>query len=160
MLENCKSAQERWGGVSEIIDNWLHGRQQLIRSYVALPGCKVNGELNAKLDQFRDHLVDYLSSGHFEVYEQLMLEGSAFNDGSAEAAQKLLPMIQPSTDLALDFNDQFTEFATPTLAQVREFGQRLSALGEALEERFNLEDRLIEMLHESHREQAEQATGA
>jgi regulator of sigma D len=30
MLENCKSAKERWGGVSEIIDRWLEERQQML----------------------------------------------------------------------------------------------------------------------------------
>ena len=30
MLENCKTAKERWGGVSEIIDRWLTERQELI----------------------------------------------------------------------------------------------------------------------------------
>ena len=30
MLEDCKSAQERWGGVSEIIDRWLQERQQML----------------------------------------------------------------------------------------------------------------------------------
>jgi len=30
MLENCQSAKERWGGVSEIIDRWLQERQELL----------------------------------------------------------------------------------------------------------------------------------
>ncbi|MFC6977386.1 Rsd/AlgQ family anti-sigma factor [Microbulbifer taiwanensis] len=36
MLENCKSARERWGGVSEIIDRWLHSRQALLVRFCSL----------------------------------------------------------------------------------------------------------------------------
>ena len=30
MLESCKNAQERWGGVHQLIDRWLQERQELI----------------------------------------------------------------------------------------------------------------------------------
>ena len=154
MLENCKTAQERWGGVSEIIDNWLGSRQALISAFVALPSAAIGEELNMRLSNFCDLLMDYLSSGHFEVYEQLMLEGKEFADGSDSAGEKLLPLIQVSTDRALDFNDDFTRFDEPSVAEIRDFSTRLSELGESLEERFDLEDKMIALLHESHREQA------
>lgn len=154
MLENCKTAQERWGGVSEIIDNWLGSRQALISAFVALPSAAIGEELNMRLSNFCDLLMDYLSSGHFEVYEQLMLEGKEFADGSDAAGEKLLPLIQVSTDRALDFNDDFTRFDEPSVAEIRDFSTRLSELGEFLEERFDLEDKMIALLHESHREQA------
>ncbi len=38
MLENCKDAKERWGGVNEIIDRWLEERQQMLVQYCALSG--------------------------------------------------------------------------------------------------------------------------
>ena len=154
MLENCKTAQERWGGVSEIIDNWLSSRQALISAFVSLPSAAIGEELNMRLSNFCDQLMDYLSSGHFEVYEQLMLEGKEFADGSDAAGEKLLPLIQVSTDRALDFNDDFTRFDEPSVAEIRDFSTRLSELGESLEERFDLEDKMIALLHESHREQA------
>ena len=31
MLESCRNAQERWGGVHQLIDRWLHERQQLVQ---------------------------------------------------------------------------------------------------------------------------------
>jgi regulator of sigma D len=154
MLENCKTAQERWGGVSEIIDNWLGSRQALISAFVSLPSAAIGEELNMRLSNFCDLLMDYLSSGHFEVYEQLMLEGKEFADGSDAAGEKMLPLIQVSTDRALDFNDDFTRFDEPSVAEIRDFSTRLSELGESLEERFDLEDKMIALLHESHREQA------
>jgi len=151
MLEKCRNAKERWGGVSDIIDHWLEERQELISLFVHLPETEVSNGLAERVQQFCQILVDYLSSGHFEVYEQLLREGSDFNDGSLEKAQHLFPKIQVSTDAALDFNDSYSSFEATTLQQVREFADNLSALGESLEERFELEDQMIEVLHHSHR---------
>ncbi|WP_409524542.1 sigma D regulator [Nitrincola sp. MINF-07-Sa-05] len=153
MLEKCRNAKERWGGVSKIIDQWLEQRQQLISMFINLPDSRVGDELNTQLEKFCSLLMDYLSSGHFEVYEQLLREGSDFADGSVEKAQLLLPKIQTSTDVALDFNDSFNSFDEPTLRQLREFATALSHLGEELEERFEIEDQLIEVLHNAHRTQ-------
>jgi len=157
MLEKCRNAKERWGGVSKIIDQWLEQRQQLISTFINLPEARVGEELNLELDKFCSLLMDYLSSGHFEVYEQLLREGSDFADGSVEKAQLLLPKIQPSTDVALDFNDSFNGFELPTLRELREFTAALSHLGEELEERFEIEDQLIEVLHNAHRNQVAEA---
>jgi regulator of sigma D len=152
MLEKCKSAKERWGGVSEIIDSWLEERQALISLFVHLPEQHINEALNNRVQDFCQVLMDYLSSGHFEVYEQLLREGSDFADGSLEEGQELLPKIQISTDIALDFNDDFSNLLDPTVQQIREFSERLSKLGESLEERFELEDTMISVLHTSHRD--------
>ncbi len=153
MLEKCRTAKERWGGLSEIIDHLLEERQQLISRFVALPSLPVNEEFKPQTEDFCDLLMDYLSSGHFEVYEQLLHEGGEFGDGSLEKAQKLFPLIQRSTDFALDFNDNCaSRLADLTLREVREFSDQLSRLGEMLEERFELEDRMIEILHNSHRD--------
>lgn len=153
MLEKCRTAKERWGGVSDIIDHLLEERQLLISRFVALPTLALNEDFKPQTEAFCDLLMDYLSSGHFEVYEQLLREGSEFDDGSLEKAQKLFPLIQLSTDFALDFNDNCTSrLAELTLRKVRDFSDQLSRLGELLEERFELEDRMIEILHNSHRD--------
>jgi regulator of sigma D len=96
--------------------------------------------------------MDYLSSGHFEVYEQLLREGSEFADGSLERSQTIFPKIQPSTDASLDFNDHYGKLERPTLRQLCQLSKDLSALGETLEERFELEDQLIETLHNAHKD--------
>ncbi|WP_417227081.1 sigma D regulator [Amphritea sp.] len=152
MLEKCRNAQERWGGVSDIIDNWLDGRQKLISFFVSLPQQNVQETLNDKIQEFCQLMMDYISSGHFEVYEQLLKQGSEFNDGSLEKAQALFPKIQDSTDASLDFNDIYSNFEGQTLQEMYELMCQLSSLGEALEERFALEDRMIEILHIAHRE--------
>lgn len=157
MLESCQSAKERWGGVSDIIDRWLNERQELLVIY-----CKLSG-LNAfekkddsavdpeRIQAFCQILVDYISAGHFEVYEQLLKEGKEFNDGGLELAGKIYPKIQSTTELLLNFNDKFDtkDHCNELKGQ---FPDQLSMVGQALEERFTLEDQLIEVLHTAHKE--------
>jgi Regulator of sigma D len=152
MLEKCRDANERWGGVSSIIDHWLKERQRLIARLIALPEEEAGGPLNRSLAEFCLLLMDYLSSGHFEVYEQLLREGGEFADGSLERAQTLLPDIQRTTESSLDFNDRYAQPERLSLRQLCQLSHDLSALGEALEERFALEDRLIAMLHAAHKD--------
>lgn len=151
MLEGCKSAKERWGGVSEIIDRWLNERQELIVLYCSINGMEQFNEdkrpVANKLKEMCQILVDYVSAGHFEVYEQLLQEGLEFDDGGIELARAIIPKIEQNTQICLDFNDGCEAVSSVLMLQ-----NKLSELGEALEDRFLLEDKLIETLHESHRD--------
>ncbi|EIK46153.1 anti-RNA polymerase sigma 70 factor [Cellvibrio sp. BR] len=151
MLENCKSAKERWGGVSEIIDRWLEERQQMLVQYCALSGLDQDlsdVQRGEKLRSFCQILVDYVSAGHFEVYDQLIKEGREFDDADAlQEAGKLYDVVDKTTEKLLDFNDKYLE--TDDLSSLT---SDLSLLGEALEVRFSAEDRLISVLHTSHKD--------
>lgn len=151
MLENCKTAKERWGGVSEIIDRWLEERQAMLVQYCALSGLDQDLsdiQRGEKLRSFCQILVDYVSAGHFEVYDQLIKEGREFDDAEAlQEAGKLYDTIDTTTEKLLDFNDKYLE--TDDLSSL---SADLSHLGEALEVRFSAEDRLISVLHTSHKD--------
>jgi regulator of sigma D len=151
MLENCKTAKERWGGVNEIIDRWLEERQAMLVQYCALSGLDQNLsdlQRGEKLRSFCQILVDYVSAGHFEVYDQLIKEGREFDDAEAlQEASKLYNTIDSTTERLLDFNDKYLE--TDDLSSL---SNDLSLLGEALEVRFSTEDRLISVLHTSHKD--------
>ncbi len=156
MLENCQSAKERWGGVSEIIDRWLKERQDLLVKYCDLVAKGEFKDCESAVVNFRQFcqlLLDYVSAGHFEVYDQLLEEATEFNDGSGiDLARKLYPQIQENTEMALEFNDAFDK--TPEeLEEMNTMLTSLSKLGEKLEERFELEDLLIEKLHNIHADQ-------
>ncbi len=101
-------------------------------------------------------LVDYVSAGHFEIYEQLIQEAREFNDGGLELAAKVYPQIEQTTEIALNFNDRL-DGQSLSEAQVRELFSELSRLGEALESRFEMEDFLIEHLHNAHAEKVASA---
>lgn len=152
MLENCKNAKERWGGVNEIIDRWLEERQQMLVQYCALSGLDASLDNDAlrgdKLRELCQILVDYVSAGHFEIYDQLIKEGREFDDEEAlQEAGKLYSLVDKTTEKLLDFNDKYLE--TDDLGSLT---QDLSSLGEILETRFSAEDRMISVLHTSHKD--------
>jgi len=145
MLDNCISAKERWGGVNNIIDRWLEERQQLLVKYCALSGTEQRED---KLKEVCQILVDYVSAGHFEIYDQLIKEGRDFQDKEAlQEAGALYTAIDKTTEKLLDFNDKYLE--TDDLSSLDD---DLSRLGETLETRFAAEDRMIAVLHTSHKD--------
>ena len=151
MLENCKNAAERWGGVNDLIDKWLKERQALIVSLCDLsvnPGSSQENKAE-KFQSFCQLLVDYVSVGHFEVYEQLVAEAAEYDDGGIELAKKILPQIQLSTEQSLAFNDRFDDIHKVDDG-IEGLIEELDSLGKTLEERFELEDTLIEALHSAH----------
>ena len=151
MLDNCKNAAERWGGVSDLIDKWLKERQALIVSLCNLsvnPGSSQENKAE-KFQLFCQILVDYVSVGHFEVYEQLVAEAAEYHDGGIELAKKIIPLIQVSTEVALNFNDRFDEIHKVDDG-IEGLISELEVLGKTLEDRCALEDNLIASLHKVH----------
>ena len=149
MLEKCRSAQERWGGVNEIIDRWLKCRKDLLVLLVELG--QENETREQTLESFCQILVDYASAGYFGVYDQLIKEGHAFHDDAGlEVAQTLFAVIDRTTEVILDFNDKYE--ATDDLATL---DQDVSLLAEQLAVRFEAEDRMIAVLHLAHSNKAE-----
>ena len=54
--------------------------------------------------------MDYVSAGHFEVYEQLVQEGREFDDQEGlRESESLFDKIQETTDALLDLNDKYQE---------------------------------------------------
>jgi len=159
MLENCKNAHERWGGVHKMIDSWLNERQQLIVLYCNLSASKplsVEDPLAENIGRFCQVMMDYCSAGHFEIYEQLINEAKEFDDGGVELARELVPKLDKLTGQCVDFNDTYDQNCAFEL--LAKLPQDLSNIGEILEERFELEDQLIEQLHNVHKDQvAEEA---
>ena len=153
MSTDGQTLEQHWGNVTEILDRWLIERRELLVKYGELGEIKTfdgaNVSHGSKLQAFCQLLVDYVSTGHFEIFEQLAGEGKAFSDrdGLKEGAD-LMEKIQPSTELILDFNDKY--LATDDLEAV---SQDLSNIGEALAQRFESEDTMIAVLQDAHLEQ-------
>lgn len=151
MLENCKNAKERWGGVNDLIDKWLMERQELIVKFCDLTVNPPSSQENTieRLQSFCQVLVDYVSVGHFEIYDQLVKEARDFkNEDGAVLIETTIPQIQETTEVALDFNDSFDEIHKVDDG-VEKLVARLERLGRTLESRFEFEDRLIEAIHTS-----------
>ncbi|BBT88608.1 Regulator of sigma D [Enterobacter cloacae] len=148
MLNQLESLTERVRGSNKLVDRWLHVRKHLLVAYYNLVGIKPGKEsfmrLNEKaLDDFCQSLVDYLSDGHFNIYERIIRE----MEGTTPylAASKLYPLLEANTQLIMDYYDSTLENAIDH-DNYLEFQQALSDLGEALEERFTLEDKLIALV--------------
>ena len=148
MLNQLESLTERVRGSNKLVDRWLHVRKHLLVAYYNLVGLKPGKEsfmrLNEKaLDDFCQSLVDYLSDGHFNIYERIIRE----MEGTAPylAASKLYPLLEANTQQIMDYYDSTLENAIDH-DNYLEFQQALSDLGEALEERFTLEDKLISLV--------------
>ncbi|MBB3189638.1 sigma D regulator [Halomonas cerina] len=153
MLEDCKTAQERWGGVHELIDRWLDERHALLASFEVLKeacDAELEAVTKAQVDAFSERLMDYISAGHFEVYPQLREEALAFEDHEAlTLAARLLERLEMSTELVLSFDH---DYESPARCQhyLRRLPAWLDRLTKGLAERFALEDQLIARLHAAH----------
>ena len=148
MLNQLENLTERVGGCNKLVDRWLHVRKHLLVAYYNLVGIKPGKEsymrLNEKaLDDFCQSLVDYLSDGHFNIYERIIRE----MEGTSPflAASKLYPLLEANTQQIMNYYDSTLENAIDH-DNYLEFQQALSDLGEALEERFSLEDKLIALV--------------
>jgi len=107
-----------------------------------------HSEAPRQLQKVCQILVDYVSAGHFEVYDQLIKEGREFEDKDAlKEAGDLYSRIDQTTEYALDFNDKY--LATDDLNSLT---GDLSGLGEILASRFEAEDRMIDVLHIAHKD--------
>ena len=156
MLESCRNAQERWGGVHELIDRWLGERQDLVTELVGLgKGVEPGKEGVEVLKGFCQVMLDYVSAWHFGVYEQLLIEAREFNDQRGlEVASQIQPRIAAITAEVVAFNDRCPSgrcASDPALAE------ELQHLGQLFCERFELEDCLIEVLHNAHQLKAQAA---
>lgn len=145
MLNQLESLTERVGGSNKLVDRWLNIRKQLLVSYYNLVGIKPGKgsymQLNEKaLDEFCHNLVDYLSAGHFSIYERIISE----MEGTSPllAATQLYPLLEANTLEIMEYYDSSLENAIDD-DNYAEFQQALSDIGEALAARFTLEDKLI-----------------
>jgi len=154
MLTQLEKAQQEWGGSHSVIDSWLEERQELLVLYCKLAGLPPfdrNDQAlpeQAHIQKFCQILMDYLSAGHFEVYNDIAKACEIKGEQSLALAQQLYPKISASTDTALSFNDKYAEVSKDSA--LPDFDAELSKLGESLEQRFEYEDELIDNLYSNH----------
>lgn len=145
MLNQLERLAERVGGCNELIDRLLQDRKQLLVAYYNLVGIKPGkGSLSAldemALDDFCQRLVDYLSCGHFNIYERIIRE---MEEGEPRtSAGQIWTQLEANTQQIMGYYDSHLETAIDH-DNCLEFHQVLSKLGESMASRFTLEDSLI-----------------
>lgn len=154
MLTRQEQAQQKYGGSHTVIDSWLAERQELLVKYCKLAGLppfeqekKGLPEILA-VNSFCQLLVDYLSAGHFEVYNDLVKQCQEQDAASAALAEQLFPKITATTDQLVDFNDKYS--AIEDDASLEEFDTDLSKIGQILELRLEYEDELLQALNSTN----------
>ena len=151
MLNQLENLTERVGRSHHLVDSWLQIRKQLLVAYYNLVGIKPGkgsySRLNEKaLDDFCHRLVDYLSACHFNLYERIVAKLK--DESLGVAVSRLYPQLKSNTQHIMAIYDSSLEQAIDDDNYMK-FQQALSELGEALEARFTLEDKLITLALDS-----------
>ncbi|MBL1375953.1 sigma D regulator [Zobellella iuensis] len=139
MLRKMEQTKAQLAGKHHALDAFINARQNLLVEYIRLSTNKTL-PTQAELEEFCGQLIDYVSAGHFEIYDYVVTAYEAAQGNARLLAERIYPRIKQNTDEALNFHDKYTQADEDTLL---ELDQELSHLGELLEERFELEDRLV-----------------
>lgn len=95
------------------------------------------------LPAFCQILVDYMASAHFSLYQRLV-DGRERRQAVVALGDEIYGRIEACTETAIGFNDKYARLDDRGAAA--DLHADLSALGEALATRIELEDRLIAAL--------------
>lgn len=132
----------------QLIDELKNERRDLWTLYCQIGDLKPFTEVESvkiKLMQFAEILVDYVSLGHFGLYERI-LAGTERRKNILTYATDIYPQFSEVTELSVFFNDKYDKLEeTSTFTTLAE---DLSALGESLAKRFEIEDRLCGLMQQ------------
>lgn len=162
MLNRLESLTQRVGGSNELVDQWLEARKQLLVAYCTLVGIKPNKEkhtpLNEKaLENFCHNLVDYLSAGHFHIYDRIIKRVEGAGSPKMALATQIYPKLWINTEQVMAFHDRYADTEIDQDLCLA-FHHSLSEIGEVLAARFALEDRLILLAAESWEQNRQETT--
>ncbi len=155
MLNKFKQTQEQWGGSSEVIDHWLETRQELIVEYcklAALQPSSTKSSLSSlptseELQNFCQHVVDYISEGHFKIYDMVMDKWRSTGFEATDDINHTYARIVLTTEPLLNFTDKYAAVSEDDTLD--SFDSDLSLIGEIIEVRFEVEDELIQLIANS-----------
>ena len=139
----AESINDRRENTGKLIQELLEERQQVWSLYCKLGAMQPFSDdqpLDSKLQEFCQLLIDYISLGHFGVYQRIT-NGSERRKKVLELAERIYPRIAEATDAAVDFNDKYEALAGEPRRE--QLAQDLSRLGEELAMRNDLEDQLL-----------------
>jgi len=121
-------------------------RQQVWSLYCKVADLKPfsdSSETQSTLTKFSQILIDYVSLGHFGVYEYL-LSGKERREKVLNAAKKIYPEFSRTTEAVISFNDKYDD--DKKTLKPEQLEKDLSALGEDLAKRIELEDELCSLV--------------
>lgn len=138
--------QERRQYNQHLVTELQEERQQVWSLYCKVADLKPFkhlSETHTLLNQFSQLLIDYVSLGHFGVFERL-IEGTERRTAVLTVANKIYPEFSKTTDAVIKFNDKYD--SQKHKISVEKLESDLSALGESLAIRIDLEDKLCKLV--------------
>lgn len=137
---------ERRNQTQAMIKELLQERQQVWSLYCSVAGLQPftdDKPVNALVQEFCQLLVDYISLGHFGIYQRIT-DGKERRTKVLQKAEEIYPRIAKATDTAIEFNDKYENLSNKM--ELSTLSDDLSHLGEELATRIELEDQLIETM--------------
>ncbi len=148
---DIQPATDRRARTRKEIKQLISERNEVLALYCSLAGCDGSKITSADeidmdtLQEFCQLLIDYIATGHFELYSRIS-EGKERRHEIISLANAIYPRIEKTTALAVDFNDTYDGGNNFTADLKNKLPQKLSSLGEELATRIELEDQLINTL--------------
>lgn len=143
-LNKAEMAHSRFSGRFAAVDRWLDSRRRLLVQFLQLTSGRSALPSRTAIAEFCNTLVDYVSAGHFEIYEELLQEAERNGPDAEALVKQMFPRITASTDIALAFTDRYADAEDELL--IERLDADLAALGVALADRFEREDELLALL--------------
>lgn len=97
------------------------------------------------LEEFCQELIDYMATGHFELYRRIE-DGNERRDEILTLAEEIMPRINNTTQVAIAFNDLYDDTSNINSDTFDQLPNYLAKLGEELATRIDLEDKFINTL--------------
>jgi regulator of sigma D len=97
------------------------------------------------LQEFCQELVDYMATGHFEIYRRIE-DGDERRTDMIQLADEIFPHITQTTQIAIEFNDLYDVSKNFDIGVLKNLPKQLSILGQNLATRIDLEDKFIDKL--------------
>jgi len=151
MQRKFEQTQKQLGGNNPIMDQWLHDRGKLIKNYcdlVQFSIIHIDGFFtNKEILPFCDNLIDYLSTGHFKLYNRLMNDWDKIGYTPTQEMNLHYCALKETTDKLLTFYDAYLNKIEDIKGS--ELANDVEKLGKELEQRFDIEDCLIKLILET-----------
>jgi len=148
---DVQPATDRRARTRREIKQLITERNEVLALYCSLAGCDGNqitsaDDIDAEhLQEFCQLLIDYIATGHFELYSRIS-EGKERRHEIINLANTIYPRIERTTALAVEFNDAYDGVSSFSDDLKNKLPSQLSMLGEELATRIELEDQLINTL--------------
>ncbi|MDT8452389.1 MAG: Rsd/AlgQ family anti-sigma factor [Gammaproteobacteria bacterium] len=101
--------------------------------------------LQEVLQDFCQDMIDYIATGHFEIYSRIE-DGTERRHEIINLSKQIFYKIVNTTRVAIKFNDLYDSSNAYNKNILKDFSRQLSELGENLATRIELEDRFINTL--------------